>query len=235
LFEPEEDDYGAAQPAEATFGRELPKSKSVVKFDPGLARAIAMKHELETNAPTKKKAGRRGRVESDPENILIKDLRVKYHMSWDSIAEHLNKRRLERGEPQTYTMPAVYSRFIRNAPRIAKANGEVGFDPKDYMYLRHPHTYPHLNNTGYISAPRRGRGLVGADGGMPRELQGNVRKRSGLAQEAQEMETTEKTEMLIDAVAVINRNFWTFVADEMERSSGKLYDPRVLESRYKQL
>ena len=74
-------------------------------------------------------------VIDDPENQAIKRMRQDEQMGWEAIAEHLNKERLERGEPQTYTAAAVYSRFVRNAPRIAAAQGEVGFTPRDCKRL----------------------------------------------------------------------------------------------------
>ena len=199
-------------------------------------------------------------VEEDHENILIKDLRTQHSMDWTAIAAYLNEERVKRGDPPTMTSPAVYSRFVRNAPKIAAANGQIGFDPKDFMYLRHPHQYPH---TTFDPTPRAVIGGIGArkqgtllgsgsgsgegDGGdgsangnivgdeIPKEIRGNVRKRCKLSEECAELEVGERTAMLVDAVEVIERNFWIFVADELERTCGKLYDPKVLESRFKSL
>jgi hypothetical protein len=36
----------------------------------------------------------------------------------------------------------------------------------------------------------------------------------------------------MEAVAKVERNFWVFVADEMERSTTKLYPPQALAGRY---
>jgi hypothetical protein len=36
----------------------------------------------------------------------------------------------------------------------------------------------------------------------------------------------------VEAVAKVERNFWKFVADEMERATTKLYAPDELASRY---
>ncbi|KAF2713176.1 hypothetical protein K504DRAFT_132750 [Pleomassaria siparia CBS 279.74] len=212
----------------------------------GLLRARQLKATLPSNLgggfPPKNP---KRRVEDDPENQLIKTLRQTHQMEWTAIANHLNEERLKRGEPPTMTQPSVYSRFVRNAPRIAAANGEVGFDPKDYMYLRHPHHYPNTALMGGGDSVSATSGAVGGPGGlnmgasrkrgrgdMEKELVGNIRKKSVLAEECAELEKADKTELLVQAVDTIDRNFWIFVADELERTTGKLYDTKVLCARY---
>ena len=64
-------------------------------------------------------------AEKDPENIEIKRLRQEERMSWVAIAEHLNKQRIGQGKHPRFTDNAVYSRYTRNAKRIAASNGEV--------------------------------------------------------------------------------------------------------------
>lgn len=67
-------------------------------------------------------------AEHDPENHEIKRLREQGH-KWSEIAEKVNKQRVAAGKVPGLTDNAVYSRYTRNAPRIAAARGEV-WDPK---------------------------------------------------------------------------------------------------------
>lgn len=100
----------------------------------GLSRARIIKSHVSKSLRIlgpKSTRSRARSVEEDPENHLIKTLRQDHNMNWDAISALLNKERLEHGEPQSWTAAAVYSRFVRNAPRIAAAQGEVGFNPKD--------------------------------------------------------------------------------------------------------
>ncbi|KAI9790644.1 MAG: hypothetical protein M1833_001897 [Piccolia ochrophora] len=60
----------------------------------------------------------------DPENHTIKHLREVCHMQWPAIASHLNAQRIAQGRVPSFTDNAVYSRYVRNAPRIAAARGE---------------------------------------------------------------------------------------------------------------
>lgn len=107
--------------------------------------------------------------------------------------------------------------------------GEIGFDPKDYMHLRNPKQYLAANtNLGSSIPQKRAREETDCEKG----IKDNTRKRSKLADDCAELETTEKTELLMQAVATVERNFWIFVADELERMTTKLYDPRAIESRY---
>ncbi len=66
-------------------------------------------------------------AEHDPENHEIKRLREEGY-KWSEIAERLNKQRVAAGKVPGLTDNAVYSRYTRNAPRIAAAQGEV-WDP----------------------------------------------------------------------------------------------------------
>ena len=67
-------------------------------------------------------------AEHDPENHEIKRLREQGH-KWSEIARKVNKQRVAAGKFPGLTDNAVYSRYTRNAPRIAAAQGEV-WDPK---------------------------------------------------------------------------------------------------------
>lgn len=94
-------------------------------------RARKIKARVEESLMMLKPSDRASRVLSDPENHAIKRMRQDDSMEFTAIAAHLNKERAERGEPQTMTAASVYSRFVRNCPRIAAAQGETGFDTKD--------------------------------------------------------------------------------------------------------
>ncbi|KAJ9656937.1 hypothetical protein H2201_008376 [Coniosporium apollinis] len=74
--------------------------------------------------------------EHDPENWKIKEMRQHDHMSWAEIARALNEARIASGKTPSMTEAAVYGRFVRNGPRIAIAQGEVDFNPSDFMHLK---------------------------------------------------------------------------------------------------
>lgn len=205
----------------------------------GLKKARALKAQIGTSLtilqPKKTRASRN--VEDDPENQLIKTLRQDHNMGWDAIATYLNAERLKRGEPGGLTQPAVYSRFVRNGPRIAAALDEVGFDPKDYMHLRNPNRHPIAPvaasaggglGLGIGTAHKRNR----ASGNEEKELKGNTRQRRELSEQARELEQVDMTELLMGAVEKIERSFWEMVADELERSSGRFFDSKACESRF---
>jgi hypothetical protein len=214
---------------------ELNRPENILRKLPGmngLKRARAIKADIKDNiavlqSPKKATSGRR-HVEDDPENQLIKTLRQEQNMSWNNIANYLNQERRNRGEAANFTDAAVYSRFVRNAPKIATAVGEMGFDPRDYMHLRHPNQYTPAEGTGMLSKVGKKR-IKNYDNA--KELEANMRKQVK-EDEHMELETAEKTEQLMQAVAKVERNFWVLVADEMERATTKLYPPNVLASRY---
>jgi hypothetical protein len=221
--------------------------------------ARLLKASLTTGIPTHSGTRKsKKRVEDDPENALIKTLRQHHNMEWSAIANFLNEERLKRGEPANMTHPAVYSRFVRNAPRIAAKEGEVGFDPKDYMHLRHPMQYVDRESVAGVGkseavdgaeSKKRSRSAseksveieeqeeeeVGHEVAFSSELQRNVRKKSKLVEECTELQSIDKTTKLVEAVATIHRNFWVMVADELERTTGTLYDPKVVAARYASL
>jgi hypothetical protein len=217
--------------------------------EPALKRSRSLKANLEARSQlpilskkkTKKnKVSRRLKVEDDPENILIKELRTKHDMGWPAIADYLNEKRRERGEPQTMTHSAVYSRFVRNAPRVAAANGEQKFDPKKYLGPRYLHSGPtnalfntHHNYTGEGSAFFSQYPSENQENEIPFEAGGDIGYKPKRAADSRELESGERTEKLMNAVAVVESNFWVNVAGEMERTTGKSYDPKALESRWK--
>jgi hypothetical protein len=199
-------------------------------------RARTTKFRITQNSATKrnpkKKTGGRKPIEQDPINIMIKDLKCKGNMSWEEISAAIDNQLINQGEaPLELSVPAIYGRFTRNAPRIAKALGEVGFNPKDFLYMRHPHYYPTANQ--YVTASKRG-GKAAHDGGIPPLLKGNVRVPAANQKDLEELQSAEMTDALRSAVDIVNDNFYMFVADEMERITGKFYDLKALEARHNQ-
>jgi hypothetical protein len=106
------------------------------------SKAYAMKMQLgpSTNIPL---VTSRKRIppEHDPENYEIKRLRCDEKMSWTDIAQYMNDHRVATGKAPTFTEAAVYGRFVRNGPRIAKITGEE-FSIKDHA------TVPKNRNSG---------------------------------------------------------------------------------------
>jgi hypothetical protein len=89
-----------------------------------------------TNIPFLGKQAPRRRVpEQDPENHEIKRLRMEERLSWSAIAQILNTERIKHGGEPTHTDASVYSRFVRNGPRIAQMQGET-LNPKEWMHLK---------------------------------------------------------------------------------------------------
>jgi hypothetical protein len=112
-------------------------SNTMPAIDPIIAsKAHNMKVQLGA-APHIPLVSSRKRVlpEHDPENHEIKRLRCDEKMSWGSIAEHMNKYRIERGKSPIFTEAAVYSRYVRSGPRIARIIGEE-FSSQGHKNLR---------------------------------------------------------------------------------------------------
>lgn len=159
-------------------------------------------------------------------------------MGWEAIAAHLNTERIERGEPASLTASTVYSRFVRNGPRIGNVLGEVGFDPKDYMYLRNSAPGPPAG--GGKQRPvgdmefgiGAGRKRVKRQGNEEQELRSSLRQKVPLEEQTRALEEDGMTEMLAEAVETVERNFWKYVADELERRCSRWFEPRACESRY---
>jgi hypothetical protein len=198
----------------------------------GLKRARAIKASIRDNIAVlqspQQATSDHSHVEDGAENQLIMTMRQDQKMSWSDIANYLNQERRKRGEAANFTDAAVYSRFIRSATRIATPVGNMGFDPKDYQHLRNPSQYTNTEGTGTLSkvGKKRIKNYNNA-----KELEANIRQQSQVDTH-DELETVEKTEQLMQAVAKVERNFWVLVADEMERATTKLYPPDVLASRY---
>lgn len=193
-----------------------------------MKRSRDIKAEIEANAavlyPRDKIVSERKDTEIDPEDQLIKDLRDVVKLGWAAIAERLNAGRRERGEVANFTHTSVYSRYVRiTAPAVVPTK-EVGFHPKDYEHL---HKAILSSSGGQIS---KGKKRV-KNYDNPKELDVNMRKPLSKKEE-EELETPVRSEQLMQAVAKVERNFWVLVADEMERSTTRLYSPTALADRY---
>ena len=62
--------------------------------------------------------------EADPENREIMRLRQVENLEFDEIARLINKKRAKLHMSATLTANAIYSRYKRNAPLIAAADGK---------------------------------------------------------------------------------------------------------------
>ncbi|KAK7184494.1 hypothetical protein PSPO01_09528 [Paraphaeosphaeria sporulosa] len=183
-------------------------------------------------------------VEMDPDNQAIKEMRQEHSMTWEAIVVELNKKRLERGEPQTWTPAAVYSRFVRSAPRIVAAKGEYGFRAQDYMHLRNPQDHPAaqlpgaINNpSGYQFGAGGGRKRVRDEDHAAKDLADNLRQpvSETLSEQMEILKKADMTELMMEAVATAEQDFWGTVANALEKKTGKLFVAKVLESRFHEI
>jgi len=180
---------------------------------------------------------------SDRELQLIKKLRSEKGMKWADIAAQLNRAREEAGEAPIHTASSTYSRFVVAAPTTATPVAEIGFNTKDYMHLRNPHQYYVAPaSAAAAAASRKGKTQPISRLGKKRvrnydnatELKSNVRQRATLEQ-VEELRGPVRTQMLVEALAKVERNFWKLVADEMERTGTTLYEEEELAKRWHEL
>lgn len=195
------------------------------------ARAIKAKvnNNISVVKPPEEQTLTRPKIEEDEENQIIKSLRDDEKMKWTEITNYLNEERRKRGEAPIFTNNAVYSRYVRLTPKVATTVGEIGFDTKDYMHLRNPNQYTRGGDgTGIVSKAGKKR-VKNYDNA--KELEANMRQKMN-GEKLAELETTEKTEQLVEVVAKVERNFWHLVANEMERTTTRYYPANALASRY---
>lgn len=149
--------------------------------------------------------GKRVRPEHDPENVEIKNMRQYEHLSWTEICRILNEERRSNGQIPDLSDAAVYSRFVRNAPRIAAQMGEDDFDTKDYMHLK---TFGTRDNG---PGPRAG-------------------KAAGLTKKAQWNKRID--EALVEAVSEARKAFWSNVSDVLEARTTKKIPAEACAERF---
>ena len=192
------------------------------------------------------------------EDTLITALRGE-RKPWADITAHLNERRTSNKEAPTWTEAGVYSRFILHNSATATPAREIGFEPRDYAYLKNAGSgsegtskagkkrVKDFQNATELSANIRKPAKVEGDGdggaemvGVEEKGKGKGRARSkgkGKEEDRRKGESEEEVvkmdatmvEVLMRAVAKVERNFWVFVADEVERVGGKYVEPRDLE------
>ena len=192
----------------------------------------------------------------DPEDELITQLRT-LGTPWGDIVSQLNARRTATKQPPTWTEAAVYSRFILSTA-TATPTKEVGFEPRDYAHLKNAGSgrvgttkagkkrVKDFQNATELSANiRKPATIEGADGEYgEREVKvkdkgkGKAESKSKSKDEDRRKGESEEeivkmdegmVEILMRAVAKVERNFWMFVADEVEREGGKYIEPKDLE------
>ncbi|USP75450.1 hypothetical protein yc1106_02724 [Curvularia clavata] len=202
-----------------------------------LTRARALKRKIENNisvlVPPAKPTWTHPDPKDDEETSAILSLRQDKNLKWSEITHILNQKRLDAGEqPANLDPSAIYSRFLQHTTRMPQPVREIGFDARDCVHLRHPEQCVD-GASGDISVSKTGRNRI-KDYGSARELKANMRQMIG-AEAQSELESVEKTEKLVEAVAKVERNFWRLVADEMERMTTRLYEPEELARRYHEI
>lgn len=76
------------------------------------------------------------RVERDPANVAIYELRTRERRNWTYIVQYMNAHHPQTNSKGPWSQAAVYGRFSRNAPRVAASRGNHDFDTKDFLHLR---------------------------------------------------------------------------------------------------
>lgn len=193
----------------------------------------------------------------DSEDTLIATLRTS-GMPWGDIVIRLNARRIAAREAPIWTEAAVYSRFILSNFATATPAKEVGFEPRDYAHLKNAGSgregttkagnkrVKDFQNATELSANiRKPATIENAEGervktsetkGKDKGRGKGMAKGKGKEEYRRKGESEEEivkldggmVEILMHAVAKVERNFWVYVADEVERESGKYIEPKEL-------
>lgn len=155
------------------------------------------------------------------------------------------------------TEDAVYSRFILSSAATATPAREIGFEPRDYAHLRNAGSgregsskagkkrIKDFQNATELSANiRKPVLLADADGahvqsrvdeqGKGKGKNSEEKRRKGERDEIVRVDEN-LVEVLMRAVAKVDRNFWVFVADEVEREGGKYIEPKELEKVFHEI
>jgi hypothetical protein len=198
----------------------------------------------------------------DSENELITQLRT-LGTPWGDVISQLNARRTAAKGAPTWTEAAVYSRFIL-ATATATPTKEVGFEPRDYAHLKNAGSgregptkagkkrVRDFQNATELSANIRKPATI--EGGESERAEREVKvkdrvegkakgKSKGKDEDRRKGESEEEVikmdegmvEILMRAVAKVERNFWVFVADEVEREGGKYIEPKELEKVFHEI
>ena len=109
------------------------------------------------------------------------------------------------------------------------------------MYLRNPASHPAaqipgaLNNpSGYQFGAGGGRKRVRDEEHAEQDLVDNIRPKAAatLSEQYDMIEQPDMTQALMESVEDLQNRLWNHVSSIMETKTGKLFDPKVLESRY---
>lgn len=112
------------------------------------------------------------------------------------------------------------------------------------MHLRNPASHPAAQLPGAINNPSGYR--FGAGGGRKRvrddehaaeDLAENLRHpvSNTLSEQTEILKKADMTELMMEAVATAEQEFWGTVANALEKKTGKLFDKKVLESRFHEI
>lgn len=160
---------------------------------------------------------RRIPAQDDPENHAIKNLRVNEKLSWSDITMLINAERIKKGSVPDLTDAATYSRFVRNAPRIAAQEGDADFDHRDYMHLK-------PKEMGKLDAS-----IIGGDSSSKTTTSGEV------ANKGKRKWSRKADEILVSSYKAAKEEFWMVVAEKFELQSGRSISQADCAKRFKLL
>ncbi|KAI9867488.1 MAG: hypothetical protein M1813_009047 [Trichoglossum hirsutum] len=107
--------------AKATEPKVLKHTTGSIARNNQLPVAVTPTHNLKRKLSSITSTGvpNKGMANHDPANHEIKRLREEKGLKWGQIADILNKQLIAQGKRPAFTHNGVYSRYTRNAPRIA--------------------------------------------------------------------------------------------------------------------
>ena len=168
-------------------------------------------------------------AEHDPENHEIKRLRDE-GLNWAEIVQEINNQRVKTGRLPNLTENAVYLRYMRNAPRIAAANGETwsrrtrGTSPTDSPSSDANNVSPS------VSVNRRPRKRKRSRDTATRKMAAVQRDLEATAQF-----TPEQDELLVRVHKEVLDETWETVSRRIVDRGGPKFDPETCARRYSML
>ena len=166
-------------------------------------------------------------AEHDPENHEIKRLREE-GLSWAEIEKEMNNQRVKTGRMPNLTENAVYSRYMRNAPRIAAANGEFWL-PRTRPASPADSPSPDANNASASANQRSSK--------RKRSRDAATRKTAAVQRdfEATAQFTPEQDELLVRVYKEVLDETWETVSRRIVDRGGPKVDPETCARRYSML
>ena len=195
-------------------------------------------------------------AEHDPENHAVKRLREAEHLSWAEIAARLNDARIAAGRVPGLTDNAIYSRYARNAPRIAAANNETAWAPARRGVVAGRPAAAGAGRSGQgsgVAVSGGGDGNVNGDedggvngstttdgtapgpGTRPGGVQPNDFGDGTGGMQTNVVFTPELDELLVRAYHAVKADCWTLVAERLEEMGGPAVAPEACARRYRLL